>query len=65
MRADEGLDRRGPLRGHGACFAVCPKVFDLHDDGYSVVLSPEVPDQHQEAVRTAASQCPERAITVE
>ncbi|MBA9005351.1 ferredoxin [Thermomonospora cellulosilytica] len=50
-------------RGHGVCCALCPEVFDLSDDGYAVVLTPEVPAEFEEAVRTAVRQCPERAIT--
>ncbi|SEG67318.1 ferredoxin [Thermomonospora echinospora] len=49
-------------RGHGVCCALCPEVFDLSDDGYAVVLTPEVPAEFRETVRTAMGQCPERAI---
>ncbi|GAA2431868.1 ferredoxin [Actinomadura vinacea] len=51
-------------RGHGICCALCPEVFTLNDDGYTTVEDPEVPAEHEEAVRAAADQCPERAITV-
>jgi ferredoxin len=51
-------------RGHGVCWSLCPEVFDLHDDGYAVVLTPEVPAGFEEAARTAVASCPERAITV-
>lgn len=51
-------------RGHGICCNLCPEVFDLSDDGYSVVLTPVVPAAMEDQVRTAAAQCPERAITV-
>jgi ferredoxin len=50
-------------RGHGICCAICPEVFDLSDDGYSVVRTPEVPGESEDDVRTAVAQCPERAIT--
>ncbi len=52
-------------RGHGVCWSICPEVFDLSDDGYAVVQTPEVPAEFEEAVRTAAAQCPEHAITVD
>jgi ferredoxin len=51
-------------RGHGICCNLCPEVFDLSDDGYSVVLTPQVPSGLEGQVREAAGQCPERAITV-
>jgi ferredoxin len=51
-------------RGHGICGSLCPEVFELTDDGYTVVTVPEVPAEHEDAVRTAAASCPERAITV-
>ncbi|MEE2032890.1 ferredoxin [Rhodococcus chondri] len=51
-------------RGHGVCLATCPEVFDLSDGGYAVTLVSEVPSQHENAVRDAAANCPERAITV-
>jgi ferredoxin len=38
-------------------------VFTLTDDGYSVVQVDEVPAEHEDAVRAAVNQCPERAIT--
>ncbi len=51
-------------RGHGVCCTLCPEVFTLSDDGYSLVQAPEVPAEFEEAVRAAAVNCPERAITV-
>ncbi|MFD0689820.1 ferredoxin [Actinomadura fibrosa] len=50
-------------RGHGVCWALCPEVFDLNDDGYSEVLTPEVPAGFEETARAAVAQCPERAIS--
>lgn len=50
-------------RGHGICCATCPDVFDLSDDGYAVVLVPEVSAEHENDVRRAARSCPEHAIT--
>jgi ferredoxin len=52
-------------RGHGVCCALSPEVFELNDDGYTVVMRPEVPGDHRDAVEAAVSQCPERAIAVE
>ena len=51
-------------RGHGVCCTICPEVFTLTDDGYSVALDAEVPAEYQDAVRSASASCPERAITL-
>lgn len=61
MKATVDEDR---CRGHAVCCVVCPEVFDLSDDGYAVVQTPEVPAGFEDAVRKAAGGCPERAITV-
>jgi ferredoxin len=51
-------------RGHAVCCTYCPEVFTLTDDGYTVVEQPGVPPEFETAVRNAARNCPERAITV-
>jgi ferredoxin len=51
-------------RGHGICCTLCPQVFTLTDDGYTVVQTPEVPAEFEQAVRAAVGSCPEQAITV-
>ena len=50
--------------GFGVCLGLCPEVFELHDDGYAIVLVGEVPPEFEEAVRTAVSQCPSGAISL-
>lgn len=50
-------------RGHAVCCAICPDVFALSDDGYSVVREPDVPPHLEVAVRDAVDSCPEHAIT--
>jgi ferredoxin len=52
----------GGCAGHGVCTTICPEVFTLTDDGYSVVQSPDVPAGLEDAVRRAAASCPEHAI---
>ena len=39
-------------------------MFALTDDGYAVVLLPDVPAELEEAVRDAEQLCPTHAITV-
>jgi ferredoxin len=50
--------------GFGVCLGICPEVFELHDDGYAVVLVSDVPPELEGAVRQAFNQCPARAISL-
>jgi ferredoxin len=50
--------------GFGVCLGLCPEVFELHDDGYAIVLVSEVPPELEDAVRAAVSQCPSNAISL-
>ncbi|HET8939133.1 MAG TPA: ferredoxin [Polyangiales bacterium] len=52
-------------KGHGVCCGLCPEVFELTDDGYARVLIDDVPAELQDVVETAATQCPEGAISIE
>jgi len=58
VRVDAGV-----CAGFGVCLGLCPEVFELHDDGYAIVRVDEVPQELEDAVRKAASQCPSRAIS--
>jgi ferredoxin len=49
---------------HARCFAHCPEVFGLDEEGYSVVLLPDVPEEYQPRTRDAVRLCPEGAIAV-
>ena len=55
---------RGICAGFGVCLGLCPEVFELHDDGYAIVLVSEVPSELEDAVRQAVSQCPANAISL-
>ena len=48
--------------GFGICLGIAPEVFELHDDGYAIVLVSEVKPADEDAMRRAASQCPAQAI---
>ena len=50
--------------GHARCWAICPEVFDLDDEGHAVVTVDVVPVELEEKVRDAERNCPERAISV-
>jgi ferredoxin len=52
-------------RGHARCWALCPEVFSLDEEGHSVVSVGEVPAELEEQVSRATANCPERAITVQ
>jgi len=51
--------------GHGRCYALAPDVFGADDFGHAVVLVAEVDGALADSARSAAANCPERAITVE
>lgn len=50
--------------GFGICTGIAPNVFELHDDGYAVVLVSEVKPEDEDTMRRAESQCPARAISI-
>jgi len=50
--------------GHAHCWALCPEVFGLSDDGYAFVRVDEVPLELEATVQRAAGRCPTHAITL-
>lgn len=50
--------------GFGICLGIAPEVFELHDDGYAIVLVSEVKPEDEDSIRLAASQCPSQAIFI-
>lgn len=48
----------------GNCTAICPAVFDLDDEGISVVKEEGVVSENYDAIQEAADSCPAMAITV-
>ena len=51
-------------QGHARCFAIEPRVFDLDDQGHSVILTTEVSPELRDTVQEAAANCPERAVAL-
>jgi ferredoxin len=49
---------------HQRCFAHCPEVFGIDDEGYGVVLVSEVAKQLEDRVRECVERCPEEAISI-
>jgi ferredoxin len=50
--------------GHARCWAICPEVFDLDDEGHATVIQADPPAELEDKVRNAERNCPERAISV-
>ena len=50
--------------GFGTCVTKAPTVFELTDDGYAIVLLPDVPEELEGAVQAAVALCPTHAITI-
>lgn len=50
--------------GFGICIGIAPHVFELHEDGYAVVLVSEVAPEDEDTMRRAVSQCPAQAISL-
>lgn len=48
----------------GLCVDTCPEVFEMGDDIAQVIVD-EVPEEHEEAVKQAAEECPSESIIVE
>ena len=51
--------------GCGACQAVCPKYFELAEDGKSRAKKEEVEQTDINCVQDAANGCPVQAISLE
>lgn len=55
---------RERCQGHNRCCAEAPELFDMDDDMKAVVLAGAVPVEQERAARSAARNCPERAIVI-
>lgn len=49
----------------GFCEGVCPEVFELNDEGKSVTIADEIPNEFLSTAKDAESGCPVDAIVVE
>jgi ferredoxin len=50
--------------GHARCNAAAPQVYEVDEEGYSTVRDLETPARLEQAARTGAASCPERALTI-
>jgi ferredoxin len=53
----------GACTGHGRCW-LAPEVFEPDDEGHSVGLYDDIPDDLLDKARLAVANCPESAITI-
>ncbi len=51
--------------GCGACMAICEDVFEMNDEGLSVVIQNPVDESVEEEVKDAIESCPTGAIEEE
>ena len=51
--------------GCGACAAICDTVFEIDDEGLSIVKSEDVTEEDKQAVIDSAESCPTGAIETE
>jgi ferredoxin len=50
--------------GHGLCYGLAPEVYDADDDGHSILLMDDVPEDLRAKAELGMRSCPERAISV-
>jgi ferredoxin len=53
---------RERCQGHGRCALLVPEIFDLDEEGFSVVIREDVPEAAAADAKEAVANCPERAI---
>ena len=51
--------------GCGACAAICDTVFEIDDEGLSIVKNEEVTEEDKQAVIDSVESCPTGAIETE
>lgn len=56
---------RNTCVGCGLCADLCPAVFSMDDEGVSVPISEDIPDDNTSDAEQAMEQCPVAAITIE
>jgi len=55
---------RDRCSGHGRCYSLEPDLFAPDDEGFTVVLADRLSTAEEAAARSAADNCPERAISL-
>lgn len=61
MRISIDPDR---CQGHGRCYELAPALVTDDERGRGEVIVADVPPEHEDSARAAASACPESAVTL-
>ena len=56
---------RDLCEANGVCAGLAPDVFDLDDEDYLHILTPEVPPAAADTVRRGVASCPRMALRLE
>lgn len=51
--------------GCGACTSICPRIFEMGDDGYAKVVVEQIPVEDEDNTVDAAECCPVAAIIID
>jgi ferredoxin len=51
--------------GCAVCVDVAPEVFEMNADDKAIVKVDPIPEEHEDACRESADQCPSEAIKIE
>lgn len=60
-------------QGHNRCYSLAPDLFDVDDEGYSILMitgpteaavEADIPSEFEDAAQLAADNCPEYAISI-
>ncbi len=55
----------GKCVGHGRCYDLAPEAFGEDERGLCLILHENVPEDLRDKARTAANNCPEKAILID
>jgi len=58
------VDRK-TCAGHGLCYSVAPDIIDADEQGDPVITADPIPADQVENADSAATACPEQALTLE
>ncbi|MEB4209716.1 ferredoxin [Mycobacterium sp. 94-17] len=50
--------------GYGTCAGIAPKLFELDEWGFAVVVPDDIPEDQVDLARESVAACPRVAITI-
>lgn len=56
---------RSKCIGCGTCAQICPRVFEMDDEGLAVAFANPIPTIEEASAQEAADSCPVEAIRIE